>query len=151
MKMSTLFRKNFVFTIVLLAVLAIASALFSGWNLHRHLTDEYQSKGIAISDSIASSSVEILLNRDASTIQAAIDQFMEIEGVSYVYVTDSEKEFISHTFVPGIPVEVSSVTDDEVMTTINDVSIQGMGDFIDVSSPILAGVAGYPHRLFWVR
>ena len=35
-----------------------------------------------------------------------IDQFLEIIGVSYVFVVDAQGEIISHTFVPSVPEEI---------------------------------------------
>jgi len=151
MRMSRLFKKTLTIIIVLFGIIASATSILSGWNLYRSLTDEFKSKGTAIVSSIADSSVEILLNRDASTIQAVIDQFIKIKGVSYVFVVDSHEDVISHTFVPSIPKEVLHIREylpaqgfREEME-IRELHIQGLGDFIDVSSPILAGVAGHVH------
>ena len=98
-----------------------------------------------------SSNAEILLNRDLSTVQATIDQFSEIGGVAYVFVTDSQGDIVSHTFVPAVPKEVlpiimqsrASPTTGHVITTT--LEIPGMGKFIHVYAPILAGVAGFVH------
>ncbi|MEF3696894.1 ATP-binding protein [Desulfolutivibrio sp.] len=142
MKMSKLFRKTLVAIVILFGVVANASALLSAWILYTDLTDEYETKGRAIAGSIAEASVEILLNRDASTVQAMIDKFLDIEGVGYVYVLDNEGRIISHTFVPGIPDEVQMAPIDPSGFTVTDVALPGMGGFIQVSAPILAGVAG---------
>ncbi len=148
--MSRLFRKTLVLMIVLFGIIATATSIVSGWNLFRQLTKEYQSKGAAIAKSIADSSVEVLLNRDASTVQAILDQFDEIEGVAYVFVTDNTGEFISHTFVPSVPEEVRKF-DAEMRQrggrdlTITNFSREGLGDIIDIALPILAGAAGYAH------
>jgi methyl-accepting chemotaxis protein len=145
MRTSRLFKKILTIVVLLFGITAITTAVFSGWNLQKHLMEEYKSKGTAIANSIASSSVEILLNRDASTLQAVIDQFMEIQGVSYVYIVDEQGEIITHTFVPSIPEEVFTVKGEKDKTTIKELHIKGMGDFTHISSPILAGVAGYVH------
>lgn len=131
------------------ALLAVATSLFAGWNLRQHLTSEYKSKGSAIANSIASSSVEMLLNRDASTVQTVIDQYINpTGGVAYVFVVDDQGTIISHTFVPRIPVEVGQVTSgprEKEKTVVQSLPIQGLGNVIDISAPILAGVAGYVH------
>ena len=145
MKMSRLFYKTLVLIIILFGVIATATSVLSGWNLYRHLTAQYRSKGTALAKSIADSSVEILLNSDASTLQAIIDQFLEIEGVSYVFVVDAQGEAIAHTFVPRIPIELLQIHGTRQKTSIQDIHISGMGDFIDVSAPVLVGVAGYVH------
>jgi|WetSurSiteA1Bulk_404760.scaffolds.fasta_scaffold00828_7 PAS domain S-box-containing protein len=142
--MSKLFKKTLLIIIILFAIIALTTAISTGWNLYRDLTEEYKSKGTAIAKSIASSSVETLLNREASTVQAMIDQFTEIMGVSYVFVVDVQGEIISHTFVPMIPEEIQVIKNDKTRT-IKDIHIKGMGDFIDIASPIVEGTVGVVH------
>jgi PAS domain S-box-containing protein len=145
MRPTRLFGKTLALLVILFGLAALATAVFSASIQERNLTEEYQSKGTAIAKSIADSSVEILLYRDASTIQATIDQFLEIEGVSYVFVVDAHGDVIAHTFVPAIPEEVRGLEGNEHATTIQRIQINGQGDFLDVSSPILAGEVGYVH------
>jgi signal transduction histidine kinase/DNA-binding response OmpR family regulator len=142
MNMSRIFRRTLVVIIIIFGLVANATALLSAWILYRDLTDEYVTKGRAIAGSIAEASVEILLNRDASTVQAMIDKFLDIEGVGYVYVIDGEGRMISHTFVPAIPDTDHLGPVDPKAFTVRDLELPGMGDFIQVSAPILAGVAG---------
>jgi serine phosphatase RsbU (regulator of sigma subunit) len=151
MSVSRLFKKALIIMMILFGIVATTTSLLSGWNLYTSLTDEFKSKGAAIARSIADSSVEILLNRDASTIQATIDQFLDIKGVSYVFVLDAQRQVISHTFVPAIPAEVFRLREDfstselREETGIKELHIKGFGDVIDISFPILAGVAGRVH------
>ena len=151
MKTSRLFTKTLILIVILFGIIATATSVLSGWTLYRSLTAEYKSKGIAIAKSVADSSAEILLNRDLSTVQAIIDQFGEIGGVAYVFVSDAQGEIISHTFVPAVPKEVlplikqsrSSLLTGDVVTT--KLQVEGLGDFIHIYAPILAGVAGFVH------
>ena len=151
MKTSRLFTKTLILIVILFGIIATATSVLSGWTLYRSLTAEYQSKGIAIAQSVADSSAEILLNRDLSTVQAIIDQFGEIGGVAYVFVSDAQGEIVSHTFVPAVPKEVlplikqsrSSLLTGDVVTT--KLQVEGLGDFIHIYAPILAGVAGFVH------
>src|SRR5262249_8031612 len=145
MKMSKLFYKTLVLIIILFGVIATATSVLSGWNLYRHLTAQYRSKGTALAKSIPDSTVETLLNSDAATIQATIDQFLEIEGISYVFVVDAQGMIVAHTFVPRVPTELLHAHGDKHATTIEDIRINGVGDFIDVAAPVLVGVAGYVH------
>lgn len=149
-KMSRLFKKTLVLMIVLFGVIATATSMVSSWNLFRQLTREYQSKGAAIAKSIADSSVEVLLNGDAATVQSILDQFDEIDGVAYVFVTDNAGEIISHTFVPSVPEEVKKFEAEarrsrEGELTITSLTRAGMGNILDIGAPILAGAAGYAH------
>jgi len=144
-KLSKLFKKTLLIMIILFGILASAISILSALSLNKYLTDEYISKGMAISESIASSTVEILLNRDASTVQAIIDQYTDIAGVSYAFVVNQKGDIISHTFVPGIPDEVSDLTHESEKIKIFNIKTKAYGNIIDISSPILAGVAGYVH------
>jgi len=145
MKMSRLFYKTLVIIVILFGVIATATSVLSGWNLYRHLTAQYRSEGTALAKSIADSTVETLLHSDAATIQATIDQFLEIRGISYVFVVDAQNEIIAHTFVPRIPPELLQVHGNQHAMSIQDLHINGVGDFIDVSAPVLVGVAGCVH------
>jgi PAS domain S-box-containing protein len=146
MIVSKLFKKTLFIIIILFIVIAVTIAISSGWNLYHDLVQEYKSKGTAIAKSIAGSSVEILLNRDAATIQAMIDQFLEIGGVSYVFVVDSHGEILSHTFIPNVPQEILDIKGEkEKRISVKDLSIEGKGTYIDIVAPILEGMAGYVH------
>ncbi len=143
MKMSRLFRKTLVAIVIIFGLVANATALLSAWILYKDLSEEYVTKGRAIAGSIAEASVELLLNRDASTVQAMIDKFLEVEGVGYVYVADEEGRILSHTFVPGIPDQVREGAPDTREVSVKNVELPGVGTFIQVSAPILPGVAGH--------
>jgi methyl-accepting chemotaxis protein len=147
MKTSQLFRANLIREIILFGAIATILSVFFGLTLRARLIEEFTNRGTAIANSIANSSVELLLSRDASTVQAMIDQFIDVEsGVAYVFVVDDRQEFIAHTFVPGVPSEVLSITQGEKdRAVVRDVSVAEQGDFIDIASPILAGVVGYVH------
>ncbi len=147
MRRVKLFRANLIQEIILFAIIAIIMSIFFGLTLQNRLTEEFTNRGSAITKSIASSSVELLLGRDASTIQARIDQFLDTSsGVSYVFVIDDKQEFIAHTFAPAVPPEILNFREGaKEQTIIREVTIAGQGDFIHITSPILAGVVGYVH------
>ena len=93
--------------ILFLAVTLVPLAAITWWisvrALTTNLTDEFTSKGSAIAKSLASSTVDLLLTRDASTVQATVDQFGAISGVKYVIVYDPQKTLVAHTFSPLVP------------------------------------------------
>jgi CheY-like chemotaxis protein len=97
--------------LALFGATAAASSALSAWSLSRTLTEQYESKGKAIADTIAEASVDILINRDPATLQAKVDEYLETEGVAYIFVTDSEGETVAHTFAPGIPPELDDLED----------------------------------------
>lgn len=145
MRMSKIFQKTLLLNFVLFGVISISMSLVSALTLYNHMTDEYISKGQAIASSIASSSVEILLNRDLSTIQAMIDQFKAIDGAVYVYVQDENGDIISHTFVPCVPEILKHSHSSPNKFSKREIDLPEFGKVIDITKPILAGMAGYVH------
>ncbi|MCX7988821.1 MAG: ATP-binding protein [Thermodesulfovibrio sp.] len=144
MRMSKLFQRTLFGIILLFAIIFLTISIFSGWHLYENLTEEYKSKGTAIASSIASSSVETILNLDSATVQAIIDQYLEIEGVSYVFVIDSSGEIISHTFIPSIPPEIIELSKIH-KRGIRDIKIEGKGEFLNIVAPITEGAIGFVH------
>ncbi len=152
MKPSKLFRKILLAMIIIFGTMATVSSLYSGWTLHRQLMLENESKAVAIARSIANSSTELLLSRDAATVQAVIDQYLEIKNVAYVFVQDRAGDVISHTFTPRVPEELlllrpSSATDPMPYHEIDvqKIKVPALGMVLDIAHPILGGLAGTVH------
>jgi PAS domain S-box-containing protein len=153
MQRSKLFQKTLLWEIAIFGAIAAATSTVSGWNLKSTLTHEFESKGTAIVNSIANSSVEIIANRDVSTLQSIIDQFLEIKGVAYIYIIDDRQQIIAHTFAPAVPTEITQKmaqgdpfwTGEAETVVIKEIKLAGLGKFIDIASPILAGVEGSVH------
>ena len=145
MKPSRLFTRALLVLTALFAVAGAATAVLSAWTLQSALTDEYKSKARAIADTIAGASVDNLLYRDPASVQAVIDQYAEINGVAYIFVTDPKGEVLCHTFVPRVPAAVLGLEENPRHTTERTLTVEGHGDCLDVSAPILAGQIGYVH------
>lgn len=143
LKITKLFQKTLFGIIATFGVIGLSTSSLSVYTVDTHLREEYVSNSRDIAKAIADASVDILLNRDLATLQSLIDQYLDIQGISYVYITDETGEFLAHTFVPGVP-EVIADSDRSSTATVER-SISGMGDFVEVGSPILAGVAGAVH------
>jgi signal transduction histidine kinase len=151
MKRSRLLTKVLIGEVILFAAIGLATSGIAAYALATRLTSEFSSKGTAIATSIANASDELILTRDASTIQSLVDQFRQIRGVGYVFVVDGDGTIVSHTFVPAVPRELQTLHrtawnepgGDKILQ--QDVTVAGGGDYIDVSAPILAGVAGAVH------
>ena len=143
MKIQKLFRKTLFGVFFLFGVIGVSTSVLCIYTVDTHLSEEYESNSRDIAKTIADASVDILLNRNLTALQSLIDQFVEIQGISYIYITSETGEFLAHTFVPGIPEEIRS--GDATSTTTVERSLPGMGDFVEVGSPILAGVAGAVH------
>ena len=142
-KVQKLFQKTLFGVFALFGFIGISTSILLIYTVDAYLAEEYETNSLGIAQSIADASVDILLNRDLAALQSLIDQFVEIQGISYVYITDEEGEFLAHTFVPGIPDEILSADHADISTVQRQ--LPGMGDFVEVSRPILAGVAGAVH------
>ncbi len=142
-----LFRSAFVGNVLLFAAMAIITSVLSGTVLRRALLSEFEKQGAAITTSIATSCVELLLNRDTAALQSSIDQFIDLDSsVVYIFVADAEGTIVSHTFVPSVPRDLLDIKEgDPEQTIIRNVSIAGQGNFLDVTAPILSGIIGYVH------
>ena len=143
MKTQRLFQKTLFGIFLLFGLIGVSTSILCIYTVDTHLSKEYESNSKGIAKTIADASVDIILNRDLSALQSLIDQFVEIQGISYIYITSESSEFLAHTFVPGIPEEIRN--SDSFSTATIERSLPGMGDFVEVSSPILTGVAGSVH------
>jgi two-component system, NtrC family, sensor kinase len=151
MKTSRLLTRVLVGEVILFAAIGLATSGVAAYTLATRLTSEFASKGTAIATSIANASDELILTRDASTIQSLVDQFRQIRGVGYVFVVDGDGTIVSHTFVPAVPRELQAIHHiawnepggDRILQ--QQVQVAGGGDYLDVSAPVLAGVGGAVH------
>ena len=143
MRVKKLFRKLRFGFFALFAVVVLSISLLSIRTVSGELETEYISNSANIAKNIADASVDILLNRNLATLQSLIDQFVEIESIRYIYIVSDTDEFLAHTFVPGIPQEI--LESDPTITEPVERSLPGLGEFVEVGSPILSGVAGTVH------
>ena len=143
LRVRKLFRKTRFGIFSLFGLVVLAISFLSIRTVSRELREEYISNSRSIAKNIADSSVDILLNRNLATLQSLIDQFVQIQSIRYIYITSDTGEFLAHTFVPGIPDQI--LTSDLSATEPVERSLPGLGDFVEVGSPILSGVAGNVH------
>ena len=144
-----LLAKIILFLAAVLIPLAAVTWLISVQTLRTRMTEEFTSKGTAIANSLASSGVDLILTRDASTVQALIDQFATISGVAYVMVYDANRAQIAHTFVPFVPPDVvdKNVVPGDVGKQVRDIEyadpVTGKSRrIIDIGVPMLGGTLG---------
>ena len=143
MNIQRLFQRTLFGIFLLFGLIAVATSWVCIATVDSQLSEEYVSNAKGISKTIADSSVDILLNRDLSALQSLIDQYLEIQGISYIYIVNESGEFLAHTFVPGIPEEIRD--SDPANTDTIDRQLFGADSYVEVGSPILAGVAGHVH------
>jgi twitching motility protein PilJ len=144
-----LLAKIILFLAAVLIPLAAVTWYVSVHTLRQRMTEEFTSKGTAIANSLASSGVDLVLTRDASTVQALIDQFGGIGGVAYVMVYDSGKTQIAHTFVPFVPPDLvdKNLVPGETPKQVREIEyahpVTGAPQrIIDVGVPMLGGTLG---------
>ena len=145
--------KIIVFLTVLLVPLAAVTWYVSVRTLRAQMTEEFTSKGTAIANSLASSAVDLILNRDASTVQARVDEVVSgkeaISGVAYVMVYDPHKTLIAHTFHPIVPPDVidKNLVVGDTAKQVREIHYAhpvtgATRSIIDVGVPMLAGQLG---------
>jgi twitching motility protein PilJ len=148
-----LLTKIIVFLTVVLVPLAAVTWYVSVRTLREKMTEEFTSKGTAIANSLASSGVDLILNRDASTVQARVDEVISgkdaITGVAYVMVYDPQKTLIAHTFHPIVPPDVidKNLVPGDTAKQVRQISYAhpvtgAMRSIIDVGVPMLGGQLG---------
>ena len=126
MRIARFYQKTLfgVFAMIALIV-ALTSALYVN-TVDRQLTDDFQNNSRAIARSIADSNVDLIVHRNYSALQSIIDQFVEISGISYVFVVDEKGVIIAHTFVPGVPGEI--LADYQSAKDVYDRTLAGLRD-----------------------
>ena len=141
--------KVILFLAAVLIPLAAVTWFVSVQTLRHRMTEEFTSKGTAIANSLASSGVDLILTRDASTVQALIDQFAGIGGVAYVMVYDPNRAQIAHTFVPFVPPDIvdKNLVPGDILKQVREIEyadpVTGASrHIIDIGIPMLGGTLG---------
>jgi twitching motility protein PilJ len=147
-----LLTKIIVFLTIVLVPLAAITWYVSIRTLRNKMTEEFTSKGTAIANSLASSGVDLILNRDASTVQARVDEVIgdtSITGVAYVMVYDPQRTLIAHTFHPLVPPDLidKNLVPGDTPKQVREIQyahpVTGVTrSIIDVGVPMLGGQLG---------
>jgi twitching motility protein PilJ len=145
-----LLAKITAFLVLILLPVATVSWAIAYRSIQENLTREFTDKGSAIANSLASSAADLVVNRDASTVQAQVDEFAKISGVAYVMVYDPQRALIAHTFAPVVPkgiVDRNVVPGQATRPQVHELSYQDpRGDrereIIDIGVPMLGGRLG---------
>jgi len=137
------------FLMAALVSLAAVTWYVSARSIKTSMTEEFVSKGEAIASSLASSGVDLISTRDASSVQSLVDEFARIRGVAYVMVYDPQKKLIAHTFSPSVPVGIidKNIVPGNVARQQRDIEYQdptrkAHRDIIDIGVPMAAGKLG---------
>ncbi len=144
-----LLGKIVIFLVAALVPLAAVTWYVSARSIKKAMTEEFVSKGEAIAGSLASSGVDLISTRDASSVQSLVDEFARIRGVAYVMVYDPQKKLIAHTFSPSVPAGIvdKNLVPGTLARQQRDIAYQdparkGNRDIIDIGVPMAAGKLG---------
>ncbi|MHC1700348.1 MAG: EAL domain-containing protein [Humidesulfovibrio sp.] len=154
MRFQGLFLRLLVFMVAAFGVMAAATSLLSGRELHNSMVREYEGRAVALARSIADGNTETLLSQNAGAIQAAIDLHQEMGGLSYILVVDAQGVVVAHTFTPGVPEEVMALVREapgkahfgaghETRTLTLPLPLDT--EVIHVAQPVLGGKGGCVH------
>ena len=138
-----------IFLVAVLVPLAAVTWYVSARSLRTSMTEEFTSKGEAIASSLASSGVDLISTRDASSVQSLVDEFARIRGVAYVMVYDPQKRFIAHTFSPSVPADIvdKNIVPGDAARQERNIEYQDPArkitrEIIDIGVPMAAGKLG---------
>ena len=143
MRIARFYQKTLFGMFALMGLIVASTSALYVYTVDRQLNDDLQKNSRAIARSIADSNIDLIVNRNYSALQSIIDQYVEIPGISYVFVVDEHGVIIAHTFVPGVPDEIAA--DYRSHRAVYDRVLPGMGRFAEVTAGILAGEAGSVH------
>jgi len=144
--MTGIFKRTFILVFCVFCVIAVLTSGMAAYFLYKRMVEEFRSKGVAIAVSIAEGGWDVLLHRDAATVQSTIDNFLDIEGVVYVYVVDARQDILAHTFVPARPESLQhGYPHSEYDISVRNITVESIGSVMEISAPILEGAGGHVH------
>jgi sensor histidine kinase regulating citrate/malate metabolism len=143
MRIARFYQKTLFGIFALMGLILVATSVIYVNTVDRQLTDDFLSSSRAIARAIANSDSDLIVNQNYSALQSVIDQYVEIPGVSYVFVVDGEGTIIAHTFVPRVPDEI--LADYKDGKDAYDRKLAGLGSFSEITAGIIAGQAGRVH------
>lgn len=133
--------------IAILSLSSISAYLISENVVKTTIKSEFKSKAIVIGEALASNIQEIILNRDPSTIQGILDEYKQMDGVSFLLLADENHQVIAHTFSPEIPTYYQELIKSnpnhqyQLNPEFEEKVVNGEREFL-VRIPILAGLLG---------
>jgi methyl-accepting chemotaxis protein len=148
-----------VFAILLAA--GLTTTALAGRQMHSALLVEFQSKGDGISRGLATMVVAFIMRDDGAKLQGAAAEFSKTPGVAYVLINnpngqvlggamhlegagaDKDKAAVPELLVASIVTKEEMQADAKMLS--NEVEVQGIGRFLDMSYPIMSGALGRAH------
>ena len=143
MKIARFYQKTLFWMFALMGLIVASTSVIYVHTVDQQLTDDYLRSSRAIARAIANSNIDLIVAQNYSALQSIIDQYVEIPGIAYVFVVDDKGAIIAHTFVPGVPSEITA--DYKNGKDVRDRTLAGLGNFSEVTAGIVAGEAGSVH------
>jgi hypothetical protein len=143
MKIARYYRKTLFWMFALMGLIVVSTSVIYVHTVDQQLSDDYLRSSRAIARAIANSNIDLIVAQNYSALQSIIDQYVEIPGIAYVFVVDDKGAIIAHTFVPGVPSEITADYKDG--KDVRDRTLAGLGNFSEVTAGIVAGEAGSVH------
>src|SRR5213078_2876819 len=143
MRIARFYQKTLFGMFALMGLIVASTSALYVYTVDRQLTDDFLKNSRTIARSIANSNIDLIVHQNYSALQSIIDQFVDISGISYVFVVDNKGTIIAHTFVPGVPDEIAA--DYKDAKNVYERALAGLGNFSEVTAGIVAGEAGYVH------
>jgi methyl-accepting chemotaxis protein len=142
-------------------VVAVVMLVQASTQLESSLRRSFESKGQAIALSLAAA-MERSEVTGLTTVQGSIDANKEIDGVKYIYITDSSGDVMVHTFSPEFPKDLSQKNtisinealaesrtgNQQFVVKVANVDYGSSGNSqsaIDVATPVAGGALGTVH------
>ncbi|MYF04116.1 MAG: hypothetical protein F4230_03745 [Holophagales bacterium] len=73
-------------------LIVLSTSILCIYTVDTELSAEYEVNTQNIARTIADSSAGILLNQNLATLQSLVDQFLEVPGIRYNYITSASVE-----------------------------------------------------------
>ena len=143
MRIARFYQKTLFGMFALMGLIVVSTSVIYVHTVDQQLTDDFQNSSRAIARTIANSNIDPIVTQNYSALQSTIDQYVEIPGISYVFVVDRNGSIIAHTFVPGVPDEIAANYKDG--KDVYDRKLAGLGNFSEVTAGVVAGEAGRVH------
>ncbi len=139
-----LVKKFIIWTVVIIILLDILTAIFMQIDLDRALSEELNEKGELLARHLAEESSGLLSKEDTGDLhQLAVNINKSSKEVVYVYITDANNNVLAHTFNGSFPSELLSVNADN--GTGSQVLNTKWGYVTDFKAPITGNWTGFVH------
>jgi PAS domain S-box-containing protein len=137
--------KYLIVTIGIVLSLGIAIVIFVHTVLSEKLLNELQKRGVTIASAIARKSADLILTEKIVDLQILINDYKNSEeNIEYIFVVDSDRDILAHTFNGGFPVNLkeANIVDSGETYSVQPLTVE-KGEILDISIPILRGGAGF--------